>query len=130
MKTLLIGINSKYIHPALSIYQLAYNTTYPVTIKEFTIKDSIEKISNYIIDEKPDLVGFSVYIWNINIVKEIIKIIKNKNVKILLGGPEVSFNESDYILNNNVDFVINNEGEESFHLFCVRIGNKPSCQYF
>ena len=116
MKTLLIGINSKYIHPALSIYQLAYNTTYPVTIKEFTIKDSIEKISNYIIDEKPDLVGFSVYIWNINIVKEIIKIIKNKNVKILLGGPEVSFNESDYILNNNVDFVINNEGEESFHL--------------
>ena len=116
MKTLLIGINSKYIHPALSIYQLAYNTTYPVTIKEFTIKDSIDKILNYIIDEKPDLVGFSVYIWNINIVKEIIEIIKNENIKILLGGPEVSFNESDYILNNNVDFVINNEGEESFHL--------------
>ena len=39
MKTLLIGINSKYIHPTLSIYQLAYNTTYPVTLKEFTIKD-------------------------------------------------------------------------------------------
>ena len=56
MKTLLIGINSKYIHPTLSIYQLAYNTTYPVTLKEFTIKDNVDKIVNYIINEKPDLV--------------------------------------------------------------------------
>ena len=79
MKTLLIGINSKYIHPTLSIYQLAYNTTYPVTLKEFSIKDSVTKIVSYINNEKPDLVGFSVYIWNINIVKEIIKYIRETN---------------------------------------------------
>lgn len=123
MKTLLIGINSKYIHPTLSIYQLAYNTTYPVTLKEFTIKDSITKIMSYINNEKPDLVGFSVYIWNINIVKEIIKYIRETNTMILLGGPEVSYNAEDYILNNEADFVINNEGEESFHLLLDALNN-------
>lgn len=123
MKTLLIGINSKYIHPTLSIYQLAYNTTYPVTLKEFTIKDSVTKIVSYINNENPDLVGFSVYIWNINIVKEIIKYIRETNTMILLGGPEVSYNASDYILNNEADFVINNEGEESFHLLLDALNN-------
>lgn len=123
MKTLLIGINSKYIHPTLSIYQLAYNTTYPVTLKEFTIKDSVTKIVSYINNEKPDLVGFSVYIWNINIVKEIIKYIRETNTMILLGGPEVSYNAEDYILNNEADFVINNEGEESFHLLLDALNN-------
>ena len=123
MKTLLIGINSKYIHPTLSIYQLAYNTTYPVTLKEFTIKDNVAKIVNYIIDEKPDLVGFSVYIWNINIIKEIIKCIRDTNIMILLGGPEVSYNAEEYILNNEADFVINNEGEESFHLLLTALHN-------
>ena len=109
MKTLLIGINSKYIHPTLSIYQLAYNTTYPVTLKEFTIKDSVDKIVNYIISEKPNLVGFSVYIWNITIVKEIIKSIRDTNIMILLGGPEVSYNAEEYILNNEADFVLMKE---------------------
>lgn len=123
MKTLLIGINSKYIHPTLSIYQLAYNTTYPVTLKEFSIKDSVTKIVSYINNEKPDLVGFSVYIWNINIVKEIIKYIRETNTMILLGGPEVSYNAKDYILNNEADFVINNEGEESFHLLLDALNN-------
>ena len=123
MKTLLIGINSKYIHPTLSIYQLAYNTTYPVTLKEFTIKDNVDKIVNYIISEKPNLVGFSVYIWNITIVKEIIKSIRDTNIMILLGGPEVSYNAEEYILNNEADFVINNEGEESFHLLLAALHN-------
>ena len=123
MKTLLIGINSKYIHPTLSIYQLAYNTTYPVTLKEFTIKDNVDKIVNYIIDEKPDLVGFSVYIWNINIIREIIKCIRDTNIMVLLGGPEVSYNAKEYILNNEADFVINNEGEESFHLLLAALHN-------
>lgn len=123
MKTLLIGINSKYIHPSLSIYQLAYNTTYPVTLKEFTIKDSVDKIVNYIISEKPNLVGFSVYIWNITIVKEIIKCIRDTNIMILLGGPEVSYNAEEYILNNEADFIINNEGEESFHLLLTALHN-------
>ena len=49
MKTLLIGINSKYIHPNLAIRLLKKNTKYPVDIKEFNIKDNYLDIVNYII---------------------------------------------------------------------------------
>ena len=70
MKTLLVGINSKYIHPNLAIRYLKANCEYPVTIKEFNIKDSIEYIYNNIIIEKPDIFGFIVYIWNVIIINE------------------------------------------------------------
>ena len=41
MKALLIGINTKYIHPAISLYQLKANTSYDVDIMEFIIKNKL-----------------------------------------------------------------------------------------
>ena len=125
MKTVLIGINSKYIHPALSIYQLAKNTTYNVTPKEFTIKDSVNNIFEYILNEKPDLIGFSVYIWNIEIVKNLSTLIRKALPKtlILYGGPEVSFDPDNYLTTNLADYVIYSEGEESFHLLLDVLSN-------
>ncbi|MBQ8293215.1 MAG: DUF4080 domain-containing protein [Bacilli bacterium] len=125
MKTLLIGINSKYIHPALAIYQLAKNTTYDVTTKEFTIKDQVSNIFAYIKEENPTLVGFSVYIWNIQIVKELSMLIKENlpNTNILYGGPEVSYDADTYLLNNYADYIIYSEGEESFHLLLDALNN-------
>lgn len=118
MKTVLIGINAKYIHPALAIYQLAKNTTYDVITKEFTIKDEVNKIFNYIKELNPTLVGFSVYIWNINMVKDLSLLIRKylPTTAILYGGPEVAYDAENYLLNNYADYVIYSEGEESFHL--------------
>ena len=48
MKILLIGINSKYIHPSVSLYQLKKNTTYECDILELTIKDSLNNCINKI----------------------------------------------------------------------------------
>ncbi len=128
MKTLLIGINSKYIHPALSIYQLAANTSYDVLLKEFTIKDSTDNILNYIISEKPDVLGFSVYIWNVLIVREISSQLKNlfPSIKIIYGGPEVSFDPETYLYNKEADFVIYSEGEVSFHLLLKALDKNTS----
>lgn len=125
MKTVLIGINSKYIHPALAIYQLAKNTTYDVITKEFTIKDQVNNIWDYIKEINPTLVGFSVYIWNIQIVKELSMLIRENlpNTYILYGGPEVSYDADTYLLNNYADYVIYSEGEESFHLLLDALNN-------
>lgn len=125
MNVLLIGINSKYIHPSLAIYQLAKNTTYDVTTKEFTIKDNINNIFNYIKNEQPTIIGFSIYIWNITIIKDLSILIKKHlpNTKILYGGPEVSFDPETYLLNHYADYVIYSEGEESFHLLLDCIYN-------
>ena len=46
MKALLIGINSKYIHPSVALYQFQANTSYECDLIELTIKDSIEVIIN------------------------------------------------------------------------------------
>ena len=48
MKSLLIGINAKYIHPNLAIRLLKKNTTYDVDIKEFNIKNTSLELYNYI----------------------------------------------------------------------------------
>ena len=123
MKALLIGINAKYIHPNLAIRLLKKNTTYECDIKENIIINDYLNIINFINESDYDLVGFSCYIWNINIIKEILKEI-NHDKKIILGGPEVSYNPYDYIDNNLCDYVIKNEGEEAFHLLLSYLENK------
>src|SRR5574344_1394025 len=119
MKTLLVGINSKYIHPNLAIYLLKNNTTYDVDCLEFTIKDS----KNYIIDRinDYDVIAFSAYIWNINLIIEILKELKNKTI--ILGGPKVSYNGMDYINKGLANYVIKSEGEEAFHLLLAYLNN-------
>jgi anaerobic magnesium-protoporphyrin IX monomethyl ester cyclase len=66
----------------------------------------------------PDLVAFSTYCWNIDLVTNISKMIHklNPNTKIVLGGPEVSYN-SDELLeqNDQVDVIIRGEGEVIFN---------------
>jgi len=128
MKTLLVGINSKFIHPNLSIRYLQANCDFDVAIKEFTIKDNIEYIYKEIISLTPNLVGISVYIWNIELVKVLISKIKtnNPNIEILLGGPEVSY-EFDYLFENpRVDYIIRNEGEIAFNRLLHAIIEKTS----
>ena len=72
MKAYLIAINSKYIHPGMGVFSLVSNSKYPVIYDEFTIKDKKEKIINAILNNDYDVLGFSVYIWNSTIVKEIL----------------------------------------------------------
>lgn len=121
MKTLLIGINSKYIHPNVAIRLLKANCDYDVDIKEFNIKDKIIDIYNYIVDNNYDVIAISCYIWNIELVNILLPMLKNHNIKIILGGPEVSYNASYYINNDLCDYVIKNEGEEAFNLLLHHI---------
>ena len=82
MKALLIGINSKYIHPSVSLYQLRANTTYECDLIELTIKDSINTILDKL--NKLELSSYNVfacscYLWNIDKYLELIPILKTYN---------------------------------------------------
>lgn len=124
MKVLLLAINSKYIHPNLAIRLLKANTEYPVDTKEFTIKDTNEKIISFVNEGSYDVVGISCYIWNIEKVKEILPQIKATHI--FLGGPEVSYNAEYYLDNNLCEYVIKNEGEEAFDMLLKYFDNKVS----
>lgn len=122
MKKVLVGINSKYIHPSFGLHQIKANSKYDLPLLEFTIKDDIQKIINEI--SEYDLIAFSTYIWNIEIIKNILNRDELKNKLIILGGPEASF-QFDTLLNNyNVNFIIKGEGEESFDELLEFLENK------
>lgn len=118
MRTLLVGINAKFIHSNLALYSLkSYcNDREKISIKEFTINNNVNDILKNIYEENPDLIGFSSYIWNIDLILELSSAIKKilPLTKVLLGGPEVSYN-LEYIKEKEyIDFIITGEGEESF----------------
>ena len=125
MKILLTAINAKFVHLSLAIrslkkYAEKFNQDYSnnIFLNEFTINQDINFILNEIYKEKPDVLGFSCYIWNINIILELVKNIKKllPKVVIILGGPEVSYESKNFILENDfIDIIIKGEGEATFY---------------
>lgn len=119
MKTVIVSLNSQYIHSSLACWYLLSSAKkrcekgINVKIIEGTVNEEINDILKRIKREKPDIVAFSCYIWNIKTVFKLIDLLEN--VKIILGGPEVSYC-SDKILKEhiNIDYVISGEGEEPF----------------
>jgi anaerobic magnesium-protoporphyrin IX monomethyl ester cyclase len=116
---LLTTLNAKYIHLNLAIrilYDL--NKDYGnLDFKEYTIKSDFDAVAEEC--SKYDVVCFSCYIWNITQTLEVAKRIKavNPNTKILLGGPEVSYEWEPVIANDFVDYIIVGEGEIPFQAF-------------
>ncbi|WP_455799041.1 B12-binding domain-containing radical SAM protein [Clostridium butyricum] len=124
MKVLLTAINSKYIHSNLAVRYLrsfAKDLDYEGEIKEFTINDREERILEEIIREKPDVVAFSTYIWNVEMVSRISNLIKrvDSNIEILYGGPEVSFDSRTFLKENVGEYVIEGEGEKTYRDFIL-----------
>ncbi|CCC58067.1 B12-binding domain-containing radical SAM protein [Caloramator australicus] len=118
MKVLLIALNSKYVHSNLAIrYLRAYVNEFDVEIFEGTINENPFNLALEIARKKPDVVAFSCYIWNIENILKICGILKeiNKDITIILGGPEVSYDPKNILqLNEYIDYIIFGEGEETF----------------
>ncbi len=118
MKTLITTLNSKYIHTSLSL-RLLYVASYKehdVSMKEYTIKDKIEHIVDDILSNGYEIVAFSCYIWNIEYIKSVCTLLKEKrpSMIIILGGPEVTYDQEYFINNYDIDYVISGEGEDVF----------------
>ncbi|WP_315119990.1 DUF4080 domain-containing protein [uncultured Clostridium sp.] len=131
MKILLTALNAKYIHSNLAVRYLKAFTedlSYDCKIKEFSINDNMERIVQNIIEEKPDIVGFSCYIWNIEFVERVTTLIKliNKDILILFGGPEVSYDPRYYLERGYCDYLITGEGEETYREFVEHIIRQKS----
>ena len=122
MKIIISCLNSKYVHASLSPWCLFSGVrefsknTYDVSVMESTINGDIEAFALKIINEKPDVVAFSTYIWNVTKTLEICRIIKEKhNCKIVLGGPEVAYRQRNVLEKYDfIDFVLAGEGEWTF----------------
>lgn len=120
MQFLLVALNAKYIHSNPALYSLksfaGENEKY-VEIAEYTINNRIEEILEDIYEKNPDVIGFSCYIWNWNMIQDIIIEISKllPHVPIWLGGPEVSYDAEEILLHYPmVTGIMIGEGEETF----------------
>lgn len=125
MKVILAAINAKYIHSNLAVYSLRANCGQyedQVELAEFSINQLSEDILKTIYQMRGDVVCFSCYIWNIQMVTQIAGWLKlvSPQTSIWLGGPEVSFDVPDRLAAMPyIDGIMYGEGEETFREMCA-----------
>lgn len=124
MKILLTTLNSKFIHTNLAIRYLNQMVKdiedIDVDIREYTINNELDFILKDIYANNYDVILFSTYIWNVNDIVKICNNLKkvNKNVKIALGGPEVTYDSEESMKKYDfVDYILYGEGELVFREF-------------
>ena len=124
MKILLTAINAKYIHSNLAIYSLracAGEYKSQIELAEFTINNQKDYILEKIYKRKPDILCFSVYIWNLDYVESVAREFKKicPDTPVWVGGPEVSYEVEDFLTSHpEIDGVMIGEGEETFREVC------------
>ncbi len=121
MKFLLTALNAKYIHSNPALYSLrAYvgeELQEYVELAEYTINHDFAAILADIYKRKPEVIGFSCYIWNIDMVLKLVKELPKllPETDIWLGGPEVSFDAPKLLIEYPMlKGIMVGEGEQTF----------------
>ena len=110
----------------LKAYGEAHGQAYDIV--EYTINMPVLHILSDITEHDIDVLGFACYIWNIEMTLHVVDMVKSvrPDIKIVLGGPEVSFT-ADELLERcpNIDYIVQGEGEEAFHALvtALHLGN-------
>ena len=118
MRTILSTLHSKFIHNSLALPCLAAycgEDCGEFLIREFTVHEPRESILSQILAEAPDVVAFSVYLWNRRETLDLVDAlcVARSELRIILGGPEVSFEgEEIFTRHRGITALIRGEGEE------------------
>ena len=131
MNVVLSTLNSKFIHSSLALrYLKAYGEAHgqAYDIVEYTINMPVLHILSDITEHDIDILGFACYIWNIEMTLHVVDMVKSvrPDIKIVLGGPEVSFTVDELLERcPNIDYIVQGEGEEAFHALvtALQLGN-------
>jgi len=120
LRVLLVALNAKFVHTNLALRYLragVRTVCRDVLLREFSINDHLDRVAAEIYEAKADVVGFSCYIWNLKEVAAVIRQLRPvcPEVRFVIGGPEVSFEAEEFLLQYpEVDALVIGEGEESF----------------
>ncbi len=112
-------ITARYSHAAFGLRYLYANLgkwKNFACIKEFHLKQTPLMIAESILQEEPQIIGLSVYIWNVKEITEVVQIIKavSPQTILILGGPEVSYEYEDMPIFHKADYLVRCEGEQVF----------------
>ena len=90
-----------------------------------TTFSTMQKMRDYLLEFKPDVIAIYVNLMTKLNVLEIIKFIKLNlhHTKIVLGGPEIRYNANDF-LNFGADYLVIGEGEETSLELMIALNEK------
>lgn len=119
----LTTLNAKYIHAAFGLRYLMANLgalQSRAGIAEFDINQRPLDIAERLLARNPRIIGFGIYIWNVSPTAEVIAAIKRvrPDIKIVLGGPEVSHETDGQKIVELADHVITGEADLKFAEVC------------
>ncbi len=129
---LLTSLNAKYAHCAFGLRYLFANLAElqaRAEVVEFTINEPILEVLDDLLARGPQVIGFGVYIWNIEPMTRLVAALKQlrPDVLVILGGPEVSYEWDQQPIVRLADYVITGEGDVAFAQLCRELlrGERP-----
>jgi len=130
MSILLSTLNARYTHASLGLRYLLANMgalQEKTRLQEFVIGTKTSEIVEKLLASRPRIIGLGVYIWNIEESTRLVSMLKRvaPEVKIVLGGPEVSYETNAQEIVRLADYVITGWGEVSFAALCQQILDGP-----
>ena len=131
MKVCLFAVNGSWSHSNLAIRCLRNpleKVGLCVELIECTLRDPTEFMLEKLWVSNADIYGFSCYIWNIDIMLEVASNLHSirPNAKIILGGPEVSFDTERFSSLPFISAIVCGEGENALPALCEKISEgKP-----
>ena len=125
-------LNARFIHSSLGLRYLYANLDelkHQAAIFELTIDARPIDIVEKLLKMQPKIVGFGVYIWNIEQTTYVVSLLKqlSPNTVVVLGGPEVSYEYDQQSIVNFADYVITGNADLEFARLVREIlqGNRP-----
>jgi len=130
MTILLSTLNARYAHASLGLRYLLANMgplQDQTRLQEFVIGAKTTEIVERLLAHQPRIVGFGVYIWNVEETTRVVAMLKRvaPQVVIVLGGPEVSFESSEQQIVQLADYLVTGWGDVTFPKLCGEILNGP-----
>ncbi len=122
----LATLNARYSHSSFGLRYLLANMgdlQPQTTLQEFTINDNLQDVLSAIVEQSPVIVGFGVYIWNVDQTARVISDLKRiaPQIIVVLGGPEVSYETEGQGITALADYVITGEADLEFRVLCERL---------
>jgi len=130
----LATLNARYYHASLGLRYLAANMgelKSQTQIMEFILQHKPEDIVEAVLAAQPKIVGFGVYIWNVEETTKVVALLKRvaPEITVVLGGPEVSYEYAEQEVVRLADYVITGWGDVSFPKLCRELmTGRPQAQ--
>lgn len=119
----LTTINARYIHASLGLRYLYANMgdlQSCTRLQEFTLEQRAEDIVELLLTPETRIVGFGVYIWNVTLTTEVVRLIKiiRPDINVVIGGPEVSYETDEQPISALADYTITGAADVRFAELC------------